>query len=59
MSQTNLRKLWARSTIVKRILIGRGFITKEQWEEEEGAMVRDIENKIRAEVRKEMGLEDE
>lgn len=58
LSAKNLRKLWARSTMVKRLLIKHGWVSLEQWEAEEEAMVRDIENKMREEVKKELGLDE-
>ena len=59
LSAKNLRKLWARSTMVKRLLIQHGWVSAQQWEAEEAAMVRDIENKMRADIRKELGLDEE
>lgn len=58
LSPNNQRKLWARVTIIKRILIGRGFITAAEWEAEESAMVRDIEAKMRDGVKRELGLDE-
>lgn len=59
LSAKNLRKLWARSVMTKRLMIRSGWISAEQWEAEEAAMVRDIENKMREDIRKELGLDEE
>lgn len=59
LSAKNLRKLWARSTMTKRLMIRHGWVSAEQWDAEETAMVRDIEAKMRADVRKELGLDEE
>jgi len=59
LSAKNLRKLWARSVMTKRLMIRNGWVSAEQWEAEEAAMVRDIENKMREDIRKELGLDEE
>ena len=58
LSPNNQRKLWARVTLIKRILIGRGFISAQEWDAEEGAMVRDIEEKMKASIKRELGLDE-
>ncbi len=59
VSPINQKRLWARSTLVKQLLIRFGFITLEAWEKEEAAMVRDIENKIREQILQDLGLKGE
>ena len=51
------RVIWARLTTVKRILIQQGMTTHEEFEAMSAAMVRDIDQKVLAGVRKDLGLD--
>ncbi len=51
------RVVWARLTTIKRILIQNGLTTHEKFEEMADAMVRDIDNKVEASVRKDLGAD--
>jgi len=57
MRPTFLRRMWARTTLIKQLLIKLGFITKEEWEVQEKGMVNDIENKLREQIRAEYDLD--
>lgn len=59
LSPINQRKLWARTIIIKRIFIKRGYITAAEWDAEEAALIRDIESKMLENLRKELGLDGE
>lgn len=53
------RIVWARLTTIKRLLIKHGLTTHEEFEEMAGAMVRDIDNKVLENLKKELGAEEE
>lgn len=58
LSSENQKRLWARGTVIKRLLIKAGLTTHEAFDAEVEAMVRDINNKMEAAVRKDLGLMD-
>lgn len=53
------RVVWARLTTIKRLLIKHGLTTHEEFEETATAMVRDIDNKVLENLRKELGADKE
>jgi ribosome assembly protein YihI (activator of Der GTPase) len=53
------RIIWARLTAVKRLLVKAGLTTHEEFEEMVEAMVRDIDNKVKENLAKELGLYEE
>jgi hypothetical protein len=52
------RVLWARVTAIKTVLIRAGLTTPAEFRQIEDGMVRDINAKVLAAVREDLGLEE-
>lgn len=59
MSPPMLRKMWARTAIMKHLLIAKGWITQTQWEEMENDLIHRIEDDIRKKIEKDLGLDED
>lgn len=56
MSNDKLRAMWARTIIIKSVLMKNGLITREEWDRQEAVLVKDIKDLIKERIRKDLGL---
>lgn len=52
------KRLWARATACKRLLIEAGLATEGEFNRVEEAMLRDVETKVAAGIRKTVGADE-